>query len=109
MIGLTNKELEVLTKVFEKFDKLEEVILFGSRALGSNKRASDIDLAIKGDININTLSKIKYILEEDTLLPYFFDVVIYNNLENVELKNYIDKYGKTIYKINNEFKSKEFK
>ena len=102
MIGLTNKELEVLTKVFEKFDKLEEVILFGSRALGSNKRASDIDLAIKGDININTLSKIKYILEEDTLLPYFFDVVIYNNLENVELKNHIDKYGKTIYKINNK-------
>ena len=97
MIGLTPKELEILQNVFKKFDDIKEVILFGSRALGTHKTASDIDLAIIGNVDINTLSKLKYTLEEDTNLPYFFDVVIYDNLENLELKKHIDGIGKTIY------------
>lgn len=97
MIGLSPKELEILKNVFKKFDDIKEVILFGSRALGTHKTASDIDLAIKGNVDINTLSKLKYTLEEDTNLPYFFDVVIYDNLENMELKKHIDEFGKIIY------------
>ena len=96
MIGLTQKELEILKDVFKKFDDIKEVILFGSRALGTHKTASDIDLAIKGNVDINTLSKLKYTLEEDTNLPYFFDVVIYDNLDNLELKKHIDEFGKVI-------------
>lgn len=98
MIGLTQKELEVLKTVLCKFDEIDEVILFGSRALGTHRKTSDIDLAIKGKVNINTLSKLKYILEEETNFPYFFDIVIYDNLENKELKNHIDEFGKLIYK-----------
>ena len=97
MIGLTQKELEILKDVFKKFDDIKEVILFGSRALGTHKTASDIDLAIKGNVDINTLSKLKYTLEEDTNLPYFFDVVIYENLDNLELKTHIDEFGKIIW------------
>lgn len=97
MIGLTPKELEILQNVFKKFDDIKKVILFGSRALGTHKTASDIDLAIKGKVDINTLSKLKYTLEEDTNLPYFFDVVIYDNLDNMELKKHIDGFGKIIY------------
>ena len=96
MIGLSPKELEILQNVFKKFDNINEVILFGSRALGTHKTASDIDLAIKGKVDINTLSKLKYTLEEDTNLPYFFDVVIYDNLDNLELKKHIDEFGKRI-------------
>ncbi len=97
MIGLSPKELEILKDVFKKFDDIKEVILFGSRALGTHKTASDIDLAIKGNVDINTLSKLKYTLEEDTNLPYFFDVVIYENLDNLELKTHIDEFGKIIW------------
>ncbi len=99
MIGLTSKELEILKDVFKKFDDIKEVILFGSRALGTHKIASDIDLAIKGNVDINTLSKLKYNLEENTNLPYFFDVVIYDNLENMELKRHIDGVGKVIFMV----------
>ena len=60
MIGLTLKELEILKYVFKNFDEIKEVILFGSRALGTHKTASDIDLAIKGNVDINTLSKLKF-------------------------------------------------
>ena len=99
MIGLTPKEQEILQNVFKKFDDIKEVILFGSRALGTHKTASDIDLAIKGNVDTNTLSKLKYTLEEDTNLPYFFDVVIYDNLENLELKKHIDEFGKVIFMV----------
>lgn len=99
MIGLSPKELEILQNVFKKFDNINEVILFGSRALGPQKTASDIDLAIKGNVDINTLSKLKYTLEEDTNLPYFFDVVIYDNLDNLELKKHIDEFGLLIWNL----------
>jgi predicted nucleotidyltransferase len=99
MIGLSPKELEILQNVFKKFDNINEVILFGSRALGTQKTASDIDLAIKGNVDINTLSKLKYTLEEDTNLPYFFDVVIYDNLDNLELKKHIDEFGLLIWNL----------
>ena len=98
MIGLSEKELSTLREVFTQFDAIEEVILFGSRALGTHKKASDVDLAIKGkNIDLDTLSKLKYILEEQTNLPYFFDVVIYDKISDEALKKAIDVGGVKIY------------
>jgi len=98
MIGLSEKELSTLREVFTQFDAIEEVILFGSRALGTHKKASDVDLAIKGkNIDLDTLSKLKYTLEEQTNLPYFFDVVIYDKISDEALKKAIDVGGKFIY------------
>ena len=37
-----------------------------------------------------TNAKLRYILEEETNLPYFFDVVVYEKVENEELKKVID-------------------
>lgn len=94
MFGLSDKELSTLREVFTKFDTIEEVILFGSRARGTHQKASDIDLAIKGkNIDLDTLSKLTYILEEETNLPYFFDVVIYDKISDDALKKAIDEGG----------------
>lgn len=98
MLGLSKKELSTLHEVFTKFDAIEEVILFGSRARGTHQKASDVDLAIKGkNIDINTLSKLRYTLEEETNLPYFFDVVIYDKIKDDALKRAIDEGGEKIY------------
>ena len=97
MIGLSEAELEVLRGVFVRFPQIEEVILFGSRARGSHRPSSDVDLAIKGkNITIDTLAKLRYILEEETNLPYFFDVVVHDRVENEELKRAIDMSEKKI-------------
>ncbi|ATB70430.1 hypothetical protein SJPD1_2334 [Sulfurospirillum diekertiae] len=94
MLGLSETELSTLREVFAKFDAIEEVILFGSRARGTHKKASDVDLAIKGkNIDLNTLSKLKYKLDEETNLPYFFDVVIYDKISDDALRKSIDEGG----------------
>lgn len=94
MVGLSEKELATLREVFAKFDAIEEVTLFGSRARGTHQKASDVDIAIKGkNIDFNTLSKLTYILEEEINLPYFFDVVVYDKISNEALKKAIDEGG----------------
>lgn len=98
MIGLTDAELETLRAVFAGFPEIEEVVLFGSRAHGAHRPSSDIDLAIKGKaITLDTLAKLRYTLEEETNLPYFFDVVIYDKVENGALKRVIDGGGEKIF------------
>jgi predicted nucleotidyltransferase len=98
MIGLSDSELQILRDVFARFPDISEVILFGSRARGTHRASSDVDLALKGkNLSIDTLAKLRYILEEETNLPYFFDVVIYDRVENEALKREIDEGGNQIY------------
>ena len=100
MVGLSEKELSTLREVFTQFDAIEEVILFGSRAFGTHQKASDVDLAIKGkNIDLDTLAKLKYTLEEETSLPYFFDVVVYDKISNDALKKAIDEGGVVLYML----------
>ncbi|MFH0709722.1 MAG: nucleotidyltransferase domain-containing protein [Pseudomonadota bacterium] len=97
MIGLSHSELQTLRDVFSRFSDISEVILFGSRARGTHRPSSDVDLALKGgNLSIDTLSKLRYILEEETNLPYFFDIVVYDRVENEALKREIDEDGEII-------------
>lgn len=96
--GLSEKALNLMTGELKKFSEIEEALIFGSRAMGNFKKASDIDLVLKGTFNQDTLSKVKYVLDEVLPLPYFFDVLHYKDISNQELKSHIDTYGKVIYK-----------
>lgn len=96
-LGLTAQELDELSSIFQHYPAIQEAWLFGSRATGKHKKASDVDLALQGKINLGVLAKIKYELEEKTTLPYFFDVVDYEKAD-VVLKNRIDSEKKMIYK-----------
>ena len=48
-------------------------------------------------MKIDILCKVKNQLEEGTSLPYFFDVINYENINNQELKDHLNMYGKTLY------------
>ncbi len=97
--GLTEKEEASIKQVFDEFPEIQEVFIFGSRAMGSFKPASDIDLAIKGDlIDLTLLGKIKTRLEESIPVPYFFDLVNFETISHQELKNHIREHGIVFYK-----------
>ena len=96
--GLTPKAIKMIWDVFKEFPQIEEVVIFGSRAIGNFKEASDIDLALKGKpIDLSLIAKIKGRLEEETPLPYFFDIVDFNSIENQEFLDHIRQYGKVFF------------
>ena len=96
--GLTKKEIESINSVFSKYAQIEEVLIYGSRAKGNYRPASDIDLTIKGkNIDLTLQTEIEFDLD-DLLLPYKFDVSIYDKITNPEFINHIDRVGKEFYK-----------
>ncbi len=96
--GLSNTDIETIFQILKKYPEISTVILFGSRAKGTHKTASDIDLAIMDEgIDIITLARIKSELE-DSSLPYFVDILHYPSIEHKDLKEHIDRVGTLFYK-----------
>jgi predicted nucleotidyltransferase len=92
--GLRQEEVESIRKAFEKFGANADcLVVFGSRAKGTYRRGSDIDLAYKGRFCSEQKMRIAEYLEEETFLPYHFDIVEYEELENEALKRHIDRTG----------------
>ncbi len=99
MYGLLERDLKFILEAVDKYSEIEEVVLFGSRAMGNYKKGSDVDLAIVGEnIDRKILRRISDDLNEEYPLPYFLDVVNYNDISNKELKKHIDSFGKSIYR-----------
>jgi len=98
--GLKKKELEKINNIFAKFDGVQEVILYGSRAKGNYKPGSDIDLTLKGiGLDLKLINKISIELD-DLLLPYTFDLSIYNAIDDPALIEHIERVGTTFFKSN---------
>lgn len=68
--GLKEHTIEKINGVFAQFPAVEQVMLYGSRAKGTYRRGSDIDLTLLGtDLNLKILFRIETALD-DLLLPY---------------------------------------
>ncbi len=94
--GLTQTDIRRITAAIKHFPEIEEAVIFGSRAKGTYKKASDVDLAIKGRaVTGETVNRLSFLLNEELPLPYFFDVVHYETLENQQLIEHIDRVGKS--------------
>ena len=100
--GLTENTIRRVKNIFVKYGQVEEVILYGSRAKGNYRNGSDIDLVAKGkDLNLSILHKISHEID-DLLLPYTFDLSIYQHIDNVDLLEHIRRVGKIFYKREDE-------
>lgn len=100
LFGLSSKNLSLIITALKSFAEIQHAIVFGSRAIGNYKPGSDIDLALKGDISLILLGRIKAKLEDEIATPYLFDIVVYNMLDpisNKELLEHIDNLGKELY------------
>ena len=96
--GLSDRTLATLDSIFRKYPYIKQAILYGSRAKGSYRNGSDIDLSLKTDDTFNHKDLLHIGGDfEDSDLPYFVDVSIYSMLKNPDLKAHIDRVGKVLY------------
>ncbi|MBK8550328.1 MAG: nucleotidyltransferase domain-containing protein [Ignavibacteria bacterium] len=96
--GLRREDLENIIFILKKENGIESAYLFGSRAKGVYKNGSDVDIALKGkQIDHNLINHISYLLNEETPMPYRFDVINYNKIKNTELISHIDRNGQLIF------------
>lgn len=97
MFGLKKNHISLLKDIFNKYNVVEEVILYGSRAKGTYTARSDIDFAVKGTVDRYTISSIA-MEAQDSDLPYKVDIQDYSKIGNYALKDHIDRVGKVFYK-----------
>lgn len=95
--GLQELTIEKINHVFASHPQIEEVVLYGSRAKGTFRPGSDIDLTFKGkELNLSIMNQLALELD-DLLLPYTFDLSIYHQINNPELLDHIQRIGVVFY------------
>lgn len=96
--GLRDTDITYMHDLFRQHPDIEQVWVYGSRAKGTNRPGSDVDLALIGsDVKHETVSHVHFVLEEDSPMPFFFDVLYWNTLTNQKLKDEIERTGKLLY------------
>lgn len=97
--GLSELHLNILRRVFDQHLNRGKVLIYGSRAKGTYRPESDIDLVIDcpyEDINRHTLANILDDLTESDL-PYLCDLQYLANIKNPMLQEHIERIGQVIY------------
>ena len=96
--GLNDQEVSALRDVFAAFPEVEEAIIYGSRARGTNRVSSDIDITLKGkDLTYLQLALLDAQID-DLYLPYFVDLSLFSKLRNEDLLESINREGKVLYR-----------
>ena len=98
--GLAVSDINKIILILKRNQKIEKIILFGSRAKGTYQNGSDIDLALMGK-NLKLNDILDASIEIDNLgLAYKFDLVIYDRIKEKALLEHIDRVGITLFERN---------
>lgn len=103
--GFKYGDLEAIVKVFSMFPEVKRAVIFGSRAKGNYQIGSDVDIAL-WTTSKNEAWLVPGTLNDETLLPYKFDVLNYDDINNGELKEHIDRAGIEIYQVKEKAESR---
>ncbi len=91
--GLPMSSLDALRQTFKKNQRVEKVILYGSRAKGNYRAGSDIDLCLEGqELTMKDLLALENQLD-DLLLPWKIDLSLKHKIDNPDLLEHIDRVG----------------
>lgn len=98
MFGLSDEHINQIVAIISSFQEVEKALIFGSRAIQTHKSGSDVDIAIiLTEKNHEITNRISYFLNEETTMPYKFDIIDYQSISNVNLINHINNFGIAIF------------
>lgn len=96
--GLPASAIHAIQQVLLAYPEVEAAILYGSRALGRHRPASDIDLTLIGPgISSGTLARIDADLD-DLLLPWVIDLSCLASIHHPALLAHIARVGVVLYR-----------
>lgn len=95
MEALPSGALEKIRAVLARHPEVISAVLFGSRAKGIHRDASDIDLALEGNLSSLQAEAIEAELEELSL-PQTFDLCVIGSVPR-SLREHIEGVGITIF------------
>jgi predicted nucleotidyltransferase len=95
--GLADWERELICGVLCRHAEVTEARVFGSRARGTARPNSDVDLALWGNIPVWEVAAIAGELDE-LPLPYTFDVVPYGAIRHQPLREHIERVALPFYR-----------
>lgn len=90
--GIRPQIIQEIKELAQKY-RIQKVILFGSRARGDYRKASDIDLAVSG----GNIAAFALDVEEETTTLLKYDVVNLDGSVQKELLDVIEKEGVMLY------------
>lgn len=100
--GLSPAVLAQLRYVFSRFPEIEAVLLYGSRARGTHRCGSDIDLTLTlkpaTAAPENLLASIREALDELDLI-YSIDLSLLANIQPGDLLNNIRRDARVVYPV----------
>ncbi len=104
--GLDEEVIERIQRVLAKYPCVERAVLYGSRAKGSHKPGSDIDLNLQGE-GISAKERDKILWELDDLnLPYGVDVTVLNEISHAKLLEHIRRVGVVFYERGGKYSAR---
>ncbi len=96
--GLAESVIEVIIGVFSHYPQIEQAVLYGSRAKGSYRQGSDIDLTLVGGEDLTAILLTKVMDElDDLLLPYAIDLSLLRNISDAAVLDHIRRVGVVLY------------
>ena len=91
--GIKPAHRKTLIEILAANPKVEQVVLFGSRALGNHRPNSDIDLALYGKaLDLDDLPRFQEEIEATTI-PHQVDLLLINRIGNERLRRHVEKEG----------------
>jgi len=95
--GLPLATLDTIRGILSEVPAVKKAVIYGSRAKGTHRPGSDIDLTLFGDaLDLDTLGQIAARLEESPI-PYQVDLSIFQGIEHAGLRDHIERVGQTFY------------
>lgn len=91
--GLSPATVAAIQSVLARYPEVDTAVLYGSRAKGTHRPGSDIDLTLTGDdLGHALLTRIKNELD-DLPLPYQIDLSLRSSLRHPALLDHIRRVG----------------
>jgi len=92
--GLKESHRQAIIRLFAAHPRVESVVLFGSRATGTYRPASDVDLALFGTgLSLDDLADLADGIERIPMAQQV-DLLLFDQIENRALKEQIIQQGR---------------